>query len=332
VSARTNRLSALLSKTLKRQKARVRKSVRQDAKEIIEETRAGRKSGEATAKPGRKLAPIGKARAAPRVSTGKTEDVLARFESDVAMHADVARGRSKLDSPDLTERTRKPAVTRVTGKRGFERVSAESLKRMMGGEGERFEALKRSLRGAGDDIIEAVNRFHDVQGFDQVIADYLVGGNKQEGARFVMRQLWQTVPEDLTRATMFEVPDLRAFDTRFLDPNRATRVTDVWVAGERIEFKSVMDIRAYAGQQLRRDIISAGLEVGQGSGDVASMVAALKRRKWVFNATKMNYAGLSPEVVAERLSDFAFAKGSILAGHPWERELRAAVREIVVFR
>jgi hypothetical protein len=113
-------LSALLSKTLKRQKARVRKSVRQDAKEIFEETRAGRKSGEASAKPVGKLGPIGKGSGAPRVSPGRTEDVVARFESDVAMHADVARGRSKLVSPDLTERER--SIER------FKRQAADSPK------------------------------------------------------------------------------------------------------------------------------------------------------------------------------------------------------------
>lgn len=121
MSARTDRLSALLSKTLKRQKARVRKSVRQDAKEIFEETRAGRKSGEKTAKPVSKLVPIGKGSGAPRVSPGKAEDVLARFESDVELHAEVAHGRRTLtSSPDLTERER--SLER------FKRVAADNPK------------------------------------------------------------------------------------------------------------------------------------------------------------------------------------------------------------
>jgi hypothetical protein len=278
-------------------------------------------------------ATLGRRGSAPGAALGESLEEAASAERAAAGEA---RSVERTAATEAAEPAVAAATAPAAAPRGFARISdeaAESLKRMMGGEGERFEALKRSLtRVREPGVIEAINRFHDAPGFEQVVADYLAGGSKQEGARFVMRQLGQTVPEDLRRATMFEVPDLRAFDPRFLDPSRAARVTDVWVAGERIEFKSVIDVRAYAGQQLRRDIISAGLEAGRGSGDVGAVVAALKRRKWVFNATKMKYAGLSAETVAARLSDFAFAEGSILAGHPWEAQLRAAVREMVVFR
>lgn len=106
MSARTKPFSALLSKTQRRNTKRARKSVREDAKELIKEGNIGRKSSGGGGKPAGKLAASAKGVGAPRASRRMSEDIRDLFESDVEMNAAVARGRSQLLSPELSRQER----------------------------------------------------------------------------------------------------------------------------------------------------------------------------------------------------------------------------------
>ena len=59
MSARSKRAAAVLSKTLRKERSQARKSVRQEAKERIEEAGVGRKSAGAPSKPASKVAAFG---------------------------------------------------------------------------------------------------------------------------------------------------------------------------------------------------------------------------------------------------------------------------------
>jgi len=109
MSAKSETYAAILAKTSQRDTSLASKSIKQEAQELIEDGKIGRKAGGGSSKPARKLTAFGASgtgASAPRAAKRKAEDILADFESEVEMRNAVERGRNKAFSPDLTERER----------------------------------------------------------------------------------------------------------------------------------------------------------------------------------------------------------------------------------
>jgi hypothetical protein len=145
MSTKSETYSAILSKTLRKDSSRASKSVKQEAKALIEEGKIGRKVEGASSTPAGKLNVLGAFRkgSAPRAASRKTEDILARFDSDVELKNAVERGRDKAITPDLTERERSferfkrvaadnPKSVNALLSFGLEMQQARTLEQMLG--------------------------------------------------------------------------------------------------------------------------------------------------------------------------------------------------------
>ena len=186
-----------------------------------------------------------------------------------------------------------------------------------------LDKAKASLSHAGDDIIMAVNRFHDVTGFDLVLKAYLEGGPKQEGARFVMRFAAAHFSEKVGKIAMvFEMPSMPKIG------GEAARFVDLFAEGIRYEFKSVKDISAALVKgrtaaefgQLQKDIIFA-------LGGDLSRLASLR---WVFDSKKMLAEGWARADVVKRLGDL-LSETELFKGYPLLEKVISSLDKMVVF-
>ncbi|HTJ40501.1 MAG TPA: hypothetical protein VL463_00335, partial [Kofleriaceae bacterium] len=168
------------------------------------------------------------------------------------------------------------------------------------------ERLRRRLARAGDDIVEAAERFDGVDGFDEVLASYNAGGNPQKGARFVLRWALANIPDPRGRALSFEMPSMDGM-----------RRVDVFLDGIRYELKSVREVRASL-------VRGSGGKLGQLTKDFAFTEGDPERLRWVFDSAE----GMShSEIVAafrQHLQD------GFLAGHPLLTRFSHALERIVV--
>lgn len=275
----------------------------------------------------------------------------------------MALGR-KLESPKLpeasatsTNRSKVGAlehagVPSVKGAaKGLSRLSPdamETVNTIFKNDAARLKRARASLQAIKDDrVIAWINRYHRNAGFEDVLKDYvIIRGNKQVGARFMMQDMIDDTiafPPESTSLTMFEVPDLRRparqhvqgaeeaprfmTDSRgFVKDPTVARISDVWVAGRRTEYKSVREIRSGAAKQLENDIIAAS------AGNTWPEVEAeLATRRWVFNAKKMERENLTKADVVNDLCGRIFGPNSLLQHHPHEIAIRQLIERMVEF-
>ncbi|TVP46734.1 MAG: DUF4157 domain-containing protein [Gemmatimonadales bacterium] len=179
-------------------------------------------------------------------------------------------------------------------------------------------AARRSLRGASDRTVQAIDRFAGEHGFNRVMADWLAGGARQEGARWVLHagnDLFGHLPPG---SILFEGTLSRSAS------GRAIRITDVMVetrGGMLWEFKNVSDLRSGAVRQLLTDLV----EVGGVRG-----IDQIGTIRWVFNSEKLRHAGITREMMIGRMqaaTDHFFRH----LPEPTIRRFREAIPDIVVF-
>ena len=181
MSARSKARAATLSKRLRNDTARVRKSLQQDAKEQLMDPVIGGRSRGGPSKPAKTtsaIASFGKgARGAPSTAARKVEDVRGRFESDVELKSAVERGRKQAVSPDLTERERRlerfkrvaadnPKSVNALLSLGLEPDQARTLEQMLGQLfGQRIVRTGtenvRKAQGAANDLIAGMKKHWD---------------------------------------------------------------------------------------------------------------------------------------------------------------------------
>lgn len=246
---------------------------------------------------------------------------------------------AELAAEPAAAKGKKPPMTLLTqaAPKGWARLS-ETARAWIERQGLTEEA-KASLSRAGPDIVEAVNRFHDVKGFDRVLQDYMAGGPKQAGARFVMRFAREHFGEQHKASMAFEMesqprPIGREGNKILTEPSR---YLDLWVGGERYEFKSVIEVRSelVTGRkgkfgQLQKDMIDASGRVRNQGGGPADLMTELDHLHWVFDSQKMKAANLTRADVVRQVGDTLFGSG-LFEGHPYEAQIRAKLNEIIVF-
>lgn len=176
----------------------------------------------------------------------------------------------------------------------------------------RAQEVSRSLAAAGNDIIDAINRFWNVRGFQEVVANYVAGGNMQQGARFVMRYAREHFPNPAGRAIAFEMPTMAGM-----------RRLDLFVDGIRYEFKSVMElapqlVRGRGGRfgQVPRDLIY----------QLGSDFSRLRNLRWVFDSARI---GLTREQIVQQLQQLV-RESNLFRDYPRIDEVMQAIDHMVI--
>ncbi len=185
-----------------------------------------------------------------------------------------------------------------------------------------WEKASKSLPNVGDDIIAAIEHFKGAAGFDQVVRDFLIGGAKQEGARFVLRYALHNFSDKPKLAFIFEMGSMTK------PGGGQARFYDLFLEGIRYEFKSVKSIapslvkgrKSNEFGQLQKDIIES----------MVTNLEQLRNTRWVFNKKKMNAAGLTEKDVAQKLSHLV-KSSNLFKKHPLLFEIEMILNDIVVF-
>ena len=187
-----------------------------------------------------------------------------------------------------------------------------------------WDRARKSLPHVGDDIIDAINTFFEVDGFGQVLASYLSGSdNLQQGMRFVLRYARAKFADKVGKVAMrFELPTMGG-----------RRVMDIFVEGVRYELKSVREVSsalvAGDGQtlgQLARDLVNL-LDYRIVGGKRVPDLTRLKSLRWVFDSQRTR---LTRADVVKRLQDLV-AERKLFAGYAHLDELLKVIDEVVEF-
>jgi hypothetical protein len=118
MSSRTEPLSALFSKTLRRRRGPTRKPLRKEANDLVEGKVARRSSKGKSKKTGKPTLPGASGKGAG--AAAKEEDILAQFHSDVELKSSVEAGRKTTRAVENTDRERQLGL--------FTRTAADSPK------------------------------------------------------------------------------------------------------------------------------------------------------------------------------------------------------------
>lgn len=206
----------------------------------------------------------------------------------------------------------------TAGARGFARLSPQAqnwLMRQFGSEGLQHPRIIGSLSRAGDDIIETINRFHTVDGFEEVLRDFAIRRSHwQQGARYVMRFARAELSDRVgTTAMRFEFPS-----------GRGTRITgqarevDIFASGIRYELKSVLEINpGVIRNQLIPDLIQ----------HMGSDLSNLQNLRWLFDSQRI---GISRTQAVQRIQSLV-QQYRLLQGHQRMPEILNAIEHIIVF-
>lgn len=220
-------------------------------------------------------------------------------------------------------RGRRSLVPRTGGIQRLSNLAQDAVRRVAARLGTSETAALRSIGSAGDDVVGAIERFHAVSGFDQVLGNYLapvrgatrIARNQRQGARYVMR----FAQANFGRA---DVPHM-AFEAR----TRPGRFMDLIVRGQRFEFKAVSELRNTESlrRQLRRDLADL----------LAQSPYSSRGQRWVFDRNQMiRFFDAEGRQIntRDRLLDMmrGILRERSFAGHPRIRDIESWMNDILV--
>ncbi|MDO6472757.1 hypothetical protein [Maribacter sp. 1_MG-2023] len=158
-------------------------------------------------------------------------------------------------------------------------------------------------------ILKFINEFSQAQHFDRVVLNYVMGGNQQRGARFVMQWVSRHVPVSQASRLVFE------------QSHRGRRYSDLLWNNVKFEFKNVMQLSN--NSELRRqlsydlNLLFSQQALGPNRGGVPNGL------KWVFAGNR----GLHGGNIRTTLNDII---NSVYANHPRRRDMLQWVQRHVI--